>query len=195
MKHRNLSPKKKRGSGQTGKHLSARSHKHGKKAHPSHQSQQASRQQQEVRVRGLAAINRVRRGESKSLSAAARAEGTTVRAIRTLVPAAITQARPGSRIRVTASDRYSAKVQVLANEGALTTMARGSRQRELAGQHRATVRRVLRGLEPKSALERYRGKKVGGHELISDYELLSSFAQAGIVGQLDSLYVSPDTSV
>jgi hypothetical protein len=34
----------------------------------------------------LAAINRVRRGEAKTVSAAARAEGTTVRAIRTVVP-------------------------------------------------------------------------------------------------------------
>jgi len=151
--------------------------------------------QQEEKVKCLAAINRIRRGEARTVSAAARAEGTTVKAIRALVPKAITQDRPGGRIRVTASDRYSAKVQILTNEGALTTTARGSRERELAGQHRATVQRVLRGLEPKSALERYRGKKVGGHELISDYAQLSSFAQAGVVGQLDTLYVSPDVSV
>jgi hypothetical protein len=148
-----------------------------------------------MRVRCLAAINRVRRDESKSLSSAVRAEKTTVTAIRGLVPAAITQNRPGGRIRVKASDRYSAKVQVLTNEGALPVMARGSRQRELAGRHRATVIRVLRGTDPATALDQFRGKKVGGHELISDYELLSSFAQAGVVGQLDSLYVSPDATV
>jgi hypothetical protein len=111
-----------------------------------------------------------------------------------LVPAAIAQDRPGSRIRVKASDRYSAKVQALTKEGALSITARGSRQRELAGRHRATVIRVLRGSEPASALEQFRGKKVGGHELISDYAALSSFAEAGVVGQLDSLYVSPDAS-
>jgi hypothetical protein len=150
--------------------------------------------QQEEKVKCLAAINRVRRGEAKTDSAAARADDTSVRAIRALVPSAITQDRPGGRIRVKSSDRYSAKVQILANEGALTTTARGSRQRELAGQHRATVMRVLRGLEPKSALERYRGKKVGGHDLISDYAQLSLLAQAGVVGQLDPLYVSPDAA-
>jgi len=142
----------------------------------------------------LAAINRIRRGDAKTVSAAARAEGTTVRAIRALVPKAITQDRPGGRIRVTASDRYSAKVQILTDEGALAATARGSRERELAGQHRATVQRVLRGLEPKSALEQYRGKKVGGHELVSDYARLSSLAQAGVVGQLETLYVSPDVA-
>ncbi len=121
-------------------------------------------------------------------------EGTTVRAMRKLTPGALIQDRPGGRIRVKASDRYSARVQLLTSEGSLTVTARGSHQRELAGQHRATVIRVLRGTDPAMALEQFRGKKVGGHELISDYELLSSFAQAGIVGQLDSLYVSPEVS-
>ncbi len=165
-----------------------------KTAKSSRSLRQLSPRQQEERVHGLAAINRYRRADAKSLSAAARTEGTTIRAIRTLLPAAIIQDRPGGRIRVTASDRYSAQVQILANEGALTTTARGSRERELAGQHRATVIRVLRGLEPKSALERYRGKTVGGHELVSDYAQLSLLAQAGVVGQLDSLYVSPDVA-
>jgi len=151
--------------------------------------------QQEEKVRGLTAINRYRRGDAKSLSAAARGEGTTVRAIRKLLPAAITQDRPGSRIRVKASDRYSARVEIMTDQGPLVTTARGSRQRELAGRHRATFMRVLKGQELPSALEQYRGKKVGGYVLISDYELLSTFAQAGVLGQLDTLYVSVDASV
>lgn len=154
-----------------------------------------SRRQQDERVRCLAAINRYRRGEARSLSAAARAEGTTVEAIRALLPEAITQDEPGGRIGVKPSDHYSAKVQVLTNEGSLTVLAHGSRERELAGRHRATVLRILRGQEPPSVLEQYRGETVGGHELISDFELLSSLAQADIVGQLGSLYVSPDASV
>jgi len=157
-------------------------------------SRRLSTRQQEERVRGLAAINRYRRGDAKSLSAAARTEGTTIRAIRTLLPAAITQERRGGRIRVKPSDRYSAKVQILADDGSLTTTARGSRERDLAGQHRATFMRVLRGLEPKSALERYRGKKVGGHELVSDYAQLVALAKAGVVGQLEPLYLSPDVA-
>jgi hypothetical protein len=92
------------------------------------------------------------------------------------------------------SDRYSAKVEILTNEGALITTARGSRQRELAGQHRATFMRVLGGVEPKSALERYRGQKVGGYELVSDYKQLALLANAGVVGQLEPLYVSPDVA-
>ena len=83
----------------------------------------------------------------------------------------------------------------MTNEGKRVVTARGSRQRELAGQHRATFMRVLQNKELPSALEKYRGRKVGGHELISDYESLRSFAQAGDVGELERLYVSPDTSV
>lgn len=140
------------------------------------------------------ALNRVRRGEARTVSEAARAEGTTLRAVRALVPKAITQQRPGGRIRVKPSDRYSAKVQILADEGSLTTTARGSRERDLAGQHRATVMHVLQGREPKSALERYRGKNVGGVELVSDYAQLVSLAKAGVVGHLEPLYVSPDVA-
>ena len=115
--------------------------------------------------------------------------------MRRLVPDALVQDRPGSRIRVKPTDRYSAMVQVLTREGALNVTARGSRQRELAGRHRATVLRILRGEEPPTALAAHRGKKIGGHELLSDYELLASFAQAGDVGQLEALYVTPDASV
>jgi len=115
--------------------------------------------------------------------------------MRKLVPDALIQDRRGGRIRVKRTDRYSAMVQVLTREGTLNVTARGSRQRELAGQHRATVLRVLRGEEPPTALEAYRGKKIGGHELLSDYELLSSFAHAGDIGQLEALYVTPDASV
>jgi hypothetical protein len=193
----NMSRKNRRSKGKPrGKRNHSASKKAGlKKVARPHKLGRLTLRQQDERVRCLAAINRRRRGEASSLSAAARAEGTTIRAIRTLVPAAIVQDRPGGRIRVTTSDRYSAIVQVLTNGGSMSVTARGSRQRELAGRHRAAVLRVLQGREPQSALEQYRGKKVGGHELISDYELLSSLAQAGVVGQLDSLYVSPDASV
>ena len=149
--------------------------------------------QQEARLRGLAAINRVRRGESKTLSSAARAEGTSLTTIRRLLPSAVLQDRPGGRIRVKASDRYSARVEIMTDLGPLQVTACGSRQRELAGRHRATVMRVLQGKEPVSALEQFRGKTVGGHELISDFDLLSAHAQAGLFDHLDSLYVSPET--
>jgi hypothetical protein len=151
--------------------------------------------QQEARLRGLAAINRVRRGELRSLSRAARAEGTTVKSIRELLPAALIRSRRFRRLRVKAGDPYSERVEIVTNQGRLVVTAHGSRERNLAGRHRATYFGVLENKEPTLALEEFRGKKVGGHELISDFERFSILAQAGVVGQVGSLYVSPDASV
>jgi hypothetical protein len=151
---------------------------------------------EEDRLLGFAAINRVRKGESRTLSSAARAEGTSLKTIQKLLPAALQQDRSGGRIRVKPSDRYSARVEILAKDvGPKVVTARGSRQRELAGQHRAVYNRVLEGVDPPSALDQFRGKKVGGHELVSDFEELSMFAKAGFLSQLDSLYASPETSL
>jgi hypothetical protein len=175
------------------KHLIGKRASRGKVAQTQRLRRLTPRQQDE-RVRCLAAINRRRRGEASSLSAAARAERTTLRAIRTLLPAALTQDRPGARIRVKASDRYSARVQITAIHGPLDVTAHGSRERELAGRQRAVLLKVARNELPPSALEQFRGKTVGGYELLADFEQLSVQAQAGILPQLDTLYVSPDTS-
>jgi len=157
-------------------------------------SAQNSHRSAEARIRSFNAISRVRRGESKTLSQAARAEHTTVKSVRRLLPAALIQDRPGGRVRVKAGDPYSARVEILTDAGPLTVTARGSRQRELAGQHRATYMRVLGNKESASALEQFRDKTVGGHKLISDFNQLSVLAQAGVLGQLDRLYVSPEAS-
>jgi hypothetical protein len=150
--------------------------------------------QQTAKVRGLAAINRVRRGQSKTLSDAARIEGSTLKTIRRLLSAALLQGRPGGRIRVKAGDPYSARVEIITDLGPLVVNARGSRERELAGRHRAAFMQVVRGREPASILDQFHGKKVGGHELVSVFDQHSAFAQAGVLEQLDSLYVSPETT-
>lgn len=152
-----------------------------------------SPRQEKAKIRGLAAINRVRRGKSRSLSSAAAAEGTSVRTMRRLLPAALLQDRPGGRIRVKAGDPYSAPVEIVTDVGAVVVNARGSRQRELAGRHRAVWTKVLPGELPPRALEEFRGKTVGGHKLISDPNRLFILAEGGELDQLDALYVGPET--
>lgn len=144
--------------------------------------------------RGLSAIRRVRRGDSRTLSSAARAEGTSVRTIKRLLPLALLPSRSGTRIRVKVSDPYRARVQILAASGATDVTARGSRERDRAARHRSVANRVLQGKLPASALDEFRGKKVGGIELVSDYEELSRLAQAGVLAQLDTFYVPPEAS-
>jgi hypothetical protein len=85
-------------------------------------------------------------------------------------------------------------VEIITKAGPLVTTARGSRERDLVGGHRATAFRVLEEKLPPSALEQYRGKTVGGHELVADFESLALLGQAGVLQQLDTLYVSPDAA-
>ena len=175
MTRRNPSPNKKRGSRQTGKHL------------PVHT--------QAAMLRGLSAIRRVRRGDSRTLSAAARAEGTSVRTIKRLLPLALQHSPSGRRVRVKATDPYPSKVKVMTASGAVDVIARGSRQRDLAGRNFTIANRVLQGKLPASALDEFRGNKVGGVELVSNYEELRRLAQAGLLAQLDTFYVSPEANV
>ena len=88
-----------------------------------------------ARVRALAAINRVRRGKSPTVSAAAKAERTTVATIRRWLPATLRRDRAG-RLRV---------------------------------------------------------KTVGGHELLSDPDRLTTLLKGGALDRLRDLYVSPET--
>jgi hypothetical protein len=173
--------------------LTRRTGSRGGRAENRLKSKTISTRTQTAQVRGLNAINRVRRGQTKTLTHAARIEGTTVPTIRRLFPAAFRLGGPGGRIRVRAIDPYSAWVEIITDQGPLEANARGSRQRELAGRHRAVVTRVLRGEEPASALKQFRRKKVGGHELLSDFDRLSALVEGGALDQLDSLYVSPET--
>lgn len=147
--------------------------------------QQASNKRtQTARLKAFAAINRVRKGESTTLSAAARAQGTTVRTIRRQLPAALMQDRKGGRIRVKAGDSYSTPVPIITKDGPVDVIARGSRQRDLAGLHRLVSVNVLRDKVPPSALDYFRGKKVGGRELVSDCGQLSRLGKSGVLDQL-----------
>ena len=151
-------------------------------------------QQEDQRSRALHALSLYRQGSAKSVSAAARRAGTTLQAMWEFVPNALIKNSRTGRLEIKETDEYSAQVQILAEGGAMVVTARGSRQRELAGQHRATIMRVLAGKEDRSALAKYRNRKIGGLVLVSDYSRLTMLAQAGVVGELESLYVSPDVS-
>ena len=150
--------------------------------------------QQQAKLRGFAAINLVRKGKSKTLTEAARSEGTTVRSIRKLLPAALAKRGPDGRIRVRAGDTYSARVDIVTASGRLNVTARGSRERDLAGLHRSAIFKVLGEKAAPSSLRQFRGKKVGGHKLVSDFQQLKKLALADVLGQLDALYASPEAS-
>jgi hypothetical protein len=169
--------------------------KHRKSIHRTSRKKKArSPQGEQPDVRVLRAIGRVRQGRESTVATGARAEGTTVQVMKREAPEALVLDRSGRVIGVKPSDSYSALVEIITDRGAVDVIARGSRERELAGRHRAVVTQVLRGVIPASALDRYRDKKVGGHQLSSSFDRLVTLVQAGELDHLESLYVSPETS-
>jgi hypothetical protein len=146
---------------------------------------------EEVRIRDLNAINDVRKGKASSLLEAARKRGTTVDSIRRRFPAALFQDRRGGRIHVKPTDPYPALVKIATDDGPVIVTARNSRERELAGQHRATLLKVLRGDEPASSLRKFRGKAIDGQLLASRPERVLQAAEGGEFDHLEGLYVIP----
>jgi hypothetical protein len=157
--------------------------------HARHSRRRTASQESE-RQRTFDAANLYRNGRAKTVSDAARMAGTNVKALWRWIPSAIEKDPRTGRLRVKASDRYSDKVEILTYSGALVVTAHGSRERTRAGQHRATCFAIVHKKKPASALEEFSGQKVGGHELLSDYERLRTLAKAGVLGKLDELYVS-----
>lgn len=70
-------------------------------------------------------------------------------------------------------------MRVLGPAGDEVVVVRGSRQRQLVGQHRAVVEGVLAGRVDPAELERFRGKTVGGIELETDVDRLAVLFELG----------------
>lgn len=136
-----------------------------------------------ARIRALAVLARMRRGET--LSEAARAEHTAARTVRKIV---------GKQLRRGASGRYSATrgdtlrrdLTVLGFDGFQPIVARSWKQAQLASEHLIAVNRFLRTGDPEW-LKPFLAKRVGGVELLTNPDRLGVFADAGLV-KLDSLY-------
>lgn len=114
--------------------------------------------------------------------------------IKRLLPGALLPSQPGNSTRVKASDSYSQLVEVLTDEGPVQVTAHGSRERELAGRHRAAYLSVLANRKPGSILRQFRNKTVGDVRLLADPGRLFKLARGGEIEDLDALYVSPGGS-
>jgi hypothetical protein len=146
-------------------------------------------------IRGLAAINRARRGSGHITAADARAEGTTLEFIRRLLPKAIFPSTSRERLRVRPTDSYTVLVEILTDTGEPRIVtAYGSAERRLAGRHRAAWLMVLANRDQGSVLKKFRNETVGGVRLLADAETLFASARAGAIDDLDALYVSPEAS-
>jgi hypothetical protein len=122
----------------------------------------------------------LKRGQS--LSHAARAEHTTPRTV-------LKFAR--KQLKRNASGHYTPtfgrrELNVLSFDGYEVVSVRSSKQAHLASKHLIAVGRFLRTGDIKS-LKPFRGKRIGGIELLTDPDRLREFAEADVL-KLDGLY-------
>lgn len=136
----------------------------------------ASPAQLQSREAGFEALRRLRSGEAKSNAEAERQLGLPRGSLRRDFPTAF-----GSNGKIQKADRELALIKVIGPDGDQVVFTRGSRARSLAGQHRHTVYAVLDGNLPASALNKFRGKKVGGVELECDVDRLAALDELGRV--------------
>jgi len=144
----------------------------------------------EVGERVSAAVAAVRRAEARgqklSVSQAARQEGTTVAAIK-LFPQLLKRTKPGQPLQVTKNDTYSRSVNILIplrlHDGDVRTIkVRGYKEAQQASSYATTVKKVLQGKLPPSALDEFKGVTLGRerYPLLTDIKKIKRLADAGI---------------
>jgi len=97
---------------------------------------------------------------------------------------------PGKPWKARDKDQLSFSMEVLTPQGRISVIVRNSHERKLLHDYENALRR-FRGAEPgaEAALKKFKGKTVGGYQLIADTKLLIELEEAG---QLDfeNLYSS-----
>src|SRR5215469_8383287 len=140
----------------------------------------------QIRLRVLAVLARMRRGES--LSQAARLEHTTPRTVLQLIGKQLTRG-PTGRYVATRGDTLRRDLNVLGFDGYEPVTVRSSKQAHFASEHLVAVGRFLRPPGDPELLKPFIGKRVGGVELLTDLVRLHELADVGLV-KLDGLYRS-----
>lgn len=137
-----------------------------------------------ARRRALAVLARMR-SHGESLSKAARVLHTTPRTVRKLVGNQLGRNNSG-HYAATDSDRLKRELTVFSPDGYQPVTVRSFTQAQLASEHLIAVNRFLRTGD-QEWLKPFRGKRIGGIELVTDPDRLRQFAEADLV-KLDGLY-------
>jgi len=127
--------------------------------------------------RVIRALSLIRRGAS--LSRAGRENGVTPRTIKRYAGSALVQDRPGARIRATKSDRLVRYLQIPGPDGPIEVAVRGLKAAREVAKYKAAVNRFLAG--DRTALDGWRGKKVGAVELITAGDVLIDQEDKGLL--------------
>jgi hypothetical protein len=139
--------------------------------------------------KALAALARMRR-QGFSLARATRLERIKPSTFLGYVGSAVHRNGPGKPWKATKADRLSAKMTILTENGPLTVLVRGSRERTLLARYDIALRKWREGQDgAERELRSFKGRTVAGRLLITDLDLLIQLEEAGQL-DFDSLYFS-----
>lgn len=136
-------------------------------------SSESSARNSSARDRALHALADMRNGAS--ISRAARANGVTPRTMKRYLGSALSQDRPGGRIRATKSDRLVRYLQVPGLHGPIDIAAHGLTEASEIARYKAAVNRFLAG--DRKALAPWHGRTIAGVALITDARTLKGLTQ------------------
>jgi hypothetical protein len=128
------------------------------------------------------------RRDGESASRAAHEEGLKLETFVRYARRALRRSGPGKPWKAIPEDQLTAVMNILTKFGLIPDVVRSSRERRLLGRYNAALRMFRAGEKgAETALNSFRGKKVAGHTLITDVELLIQLEEAGKL-DFDDLY-------
>jgi hypothetical protein len=147
--------------------------------------------------RALHVLARMRR-TGESLVSAARLEGVDPRTVRKQLPHEFGNAG-GRWVPAHDADRLPRPMRLLDDKGRRPGLVRGSKAASLLGRYNAALSKFFSANEKyagdESLLEPFRGKRVGGLELLTYPKQLLELAEAGELRFGDDLYAAPSGGV
>jgi hypothetical protein len=130
------------------------------------------------------------RREGLSASQAARREGMKLKTFRRAAGRVLHRSGPGKPWKAHSDDQLRLLVTIPTPQGPTAIVARNLRERKLAGAYNLALRMWRAGEdEAEAALKSFEGKKISGHTLITDTNLLIQLEEAGLL-DFENLYAS-----
>lgn len=145
---------------------------------------------QDTYSRALHVLARMRR-TGETLTETAREKHIDPRTVRKYLGPELKRIKAGE-VQPTSADRRIRNMLIPTEKGITRASVRGSKSASLLGRYMSAVGKYLTTGDA-GALEEFEGQTVGGYQLVTDLQVLSTLAQAGAL-QLDEIYALPGSS-
>lgn len=151
---------------------------------------------QESHNRALHVLARMRR-TGESLVSSSRLEGLDPRTVLKQIPREFHKSR-GRWVPLKTADREPRPMRLLDDKGRRPGVVRGSKAASLLGRYNAALSKFFSANKKyagnETLLKPFRGKRVGGVELLTDPSKLLELAEAGELRTGEDLYAAPTGS-